>query len=196
MTSSSQPIDWEAIRRDYMTGSMSVRELARWYGISDTAIRKRAKAESWERPIPSASSRREPANPEPRTTVVLTPLTPQAVTPDAIIGRGRNLTLRMLDELDATTTHRGELEAMIDMATDEGDGGKRRDALMQAVSLKQRAEVLKSLATAAKTLSESGAAAPAGKKAERQAAAEKVASSGGKFAPPAPPKVVVDNTRS
>ncbi|WP_020187804.1 hypothetical protein [Methylopila sp. 73B] len=195
MIDEKAPIDWEAIKRDYGSGSMSIRELSRWYSISDTAIRKRAKKEAWLQPEPQASSHREPANPAPRTPVEFTRATPETTSADAIIGRGRNLTLRMLDELDATTMRLGELETMIDMATDEGDGGRQRETLMQAVSLKQRSEVLKALATAAKTLSESGAAAPAGKKAERQAAAERAAGSGGRYAPPAPPKVVVDNTR-
>ena len=51
--------------------------------------------------------------------------------------------------------------------------------------------ILKSLTVAAKTLAESGG--PAGVKAERQKAGERVASGGGKYAAPAPPKLVVDN---
>jgi hypothetical protein len=195
MTDQEAPIDWAAIKRDYCAGTTSVRKLARWYSISDTAIRKRAAKDGWERPEPEPSSRREPANNATRTPSIFTPLTPETTSSEAIIGRGRNLTLRMLDELDATTRRLGELETMIDMATDEGDAGKQREALMQAVSLKQRSEVLRSLATAAKTLSESGGAAGTGKKAERQAAAQKVAT-GSRFAPPAGPKMVVDNTRS
>ena len=90
--------------------------------------------------------------------------------------------MRMLDELEATTKRLGDLEALIAQAIDADDGGKAREAAMQAISLKQRAEVLKALALAAKTLAEAGAAQ--GKKAERQAAAEAVAS---KFAAPPPP---------
>jgi len=57
-------------------------------------------------------------------------------------------------------------------------------AVKAAVSLKTRSDVLKALATAAKTFSESTAAAAGGKKAERQQAAESI---GGRFAPPPPP---------
>jgi hypothetical protein len=192
MADENTQIDWGAIRRDYAVGSMSIRELARWYKISDTAIRKRAKAEGWERQEVQASSRREPANDAPRTPVSYTPATPETTSPEAIVGRGRNLTLRMLDELEAQTSRLGELETIIDMAVDTGDGGKQREALQQAISLKQRAEILKSLALASKTLTETSA--PAGKKAERQASAEKVAKTS-RFAPPSAPKLAVDNTR-
>ena len=112
-------------------------------------------------------------------------LTPQNTTPEAIVGRGRNLVIRMLDELESATMELGELQRIIEISTDDGE---RQQALMQAVSLKQRSDVLKSLATAAKTFAESSTAAgPQGKKAERQASAENVAKAGGKFAPPQPP---------
>jgi len=195
MADQKQPVDWVEIERDYRTGAMSLREMARWYGLSDTAIRKRAKAEGWERSADAPSSRREPANPPAEIEVVRTPLTAENVSPEAIVGRGRNLVLRLLDELDATTARAGELEALIVTATDTGDGDKQREALAQAVSLKQRSEVLKSLATAAKTLAETATASPGGKKAERQAKGEAVATGGGRFAAPAPPKLVVDNNR-
>jgi hypothetical protein len=40
--------DWDAIRRDFEAGELSIREIARREGISDTAIRKRAKADGWK----------------------------------------------------------------------------------------------------------------------------------------------------
>ena len=42
-------IDWPAIERDYRTGQLSNRELGRQYGCSYEAIRKKAKAEDWEK---------------------------------------------------------------------------------------------------------------------------------------------------
>lgn len=41
------PTDWEAIEREYRAGQLSVSEIARQYGISHTAINKKAKAEGW-----------------------------------------------------------------------------------------------------------------------------------------------------
>lgn len=182
MADEKRPIDWAEIERDYRSSPMSVREIARWYGVDEKAIRKRAKAGGWERPQAAASPQCGPAE---EKVYVGTVLTPENTTPEAIVGRGRNLVMRLMDELDATTTRQGELEAMIVSATDTGDPGNQREALMQAVSLKQRSDVLKALATAAKTLAESGA--PAGVKAERQKRGEAVASSGGRFSAPAPP---------
>ena len=49
MTKQNKAIDWEGVERDFRAGVMSIREIAKWYGISDTAIHKKAKADGWER---------------------------------------------------------------------------------------------------------------------------------------------------
>ena len=59
-----------------------------------------------------------------------------------------DLTLRLPFELDATTTHAGELE---DMIVAETDNARQRNAMMRAVSLPGRAAVMRDLAQAAKT---------------------------------------------
>ncbi|MGR7993850.1 hypothetical protein [Xanthobacter sp. ZOL 2024] len=46
-----QRTDWEAIERDYRAGSLSIREIGRKHGVSDTAIRKEAKARGWKRDL-------------------------------------------------------------------------------------------------------------------------------------------------
>lgn len=43
--------DWEAIEREYRAGQLSLREIARVHGVSDTAIRKKAKEKAWERDL-------------------------------------------------------------------------------------------------------------------------------------------------
>ncbi|MBS9443014.1 terminase small subunit [Photorhabdus heterorhabditis] len=43
--------DWEGIERDYRSGFLSIREIAKQHGISDAAIRKRTKTEGWVRTI-------------------------------------------------------------------------------------------------------------------------------------------------
>ena len=108
-----------------------------------------------------------------------------ATDPDQIVGKGHNLIFRLLDELDAATTHHGELAGLIEAHEDDP---RRRAAMMKAIELPGRANVVKALATAFKTWNESKA--PEGKKAQRQAAAEKVA---GKFTPRSGPKLAVDN---
>lgn len=44
-------VDWEAVGREYRAGQLSLREIGRIHNVSDTAIRKKAKAEGWERDL-------------------------------------------------------------------------------------------------------------------------------------------------
>lgn len=43
--------DWEAIAREYRAGQVSVRAIGNLYGVSHTAIAKKAKAEGWSRDL-------------------------------------------------------------------------------------------------------------------------------------------------
>lgn len=179
MSKAKKPIDWAGIERDYVKTDLSIREIARWYGCSDKAIRLRAKAGGWARPGAEAPQD-APQTPrpliehvEPIVERIRTPLNSETAKPEAIIGRGRILALRMLDELDATTSHIGEIEEAIEEATPGRSGARRREAMMKAVSLPVRAGTLKNLALAVKTLAET--LAPAGKKA---AAAEEAKAAG------------------
>lgn len=164
------PIDWPAIERDYCLGLEAVRELARRHGVSETAIRRRAKAEHWTREGAPALELAE-------------------LDPLEIVRRGKDLALRMLDELDVTTAKVNQMRALV-LEAGAGDETAQRDAAMKALTLGRRAATLKMIGQAAVLFAQ--AQAPAGKKAERQAAAEKVA---GRFAPGAAPKLAVDNTR-
>ena len=105
--------------------------------------------------------------------------------PEELPDRARGIAARLLDELDTTTAHIGELEFLIE--TEESDP-RRRQALLKALSTAERAKTLKDISLAMKTLTEVGA--PGGKKQERQQKAEQVA---GKFGVRSAPKLVVDN---
>lgn len=179
MAKPKKSIDWKAVERDYTKTSLPVRELARWYNCDEKAIRLRAKAGKWLRPG-QENSAVPPQAPQPLDTVVapiverLREMAPDAPaqTPD-IVEKARRVALRMVDELEAVTTRRGELGEIIDEALAGKDNAKQRESLRKALSLGDRAMVLKNLALATKTLAE--AAAPAGKKA---AAAEDAKSAG------------------
>lgn len=185
--------DWPMIRVAYESGAISDRALAREHGLSDTAIRKRAKAEKWQKASrPDLMHRGNPsqraaaeasANSPPREVRQPSP----AMTPDQIIDRGRGLAVRLLDELETTTAYVGELEEMILTETEDDRDGRRRHAMQKAIDLPSRAAVLKNLALAAKTFAE----AMPGKKEERADAAKKVGV--GRFETPAAPKLVVNN---
>lgn len=176
MAKENKPIDWPAIERDYREGAMCVREIARWYGISHTAINKKAKADGWVRGTAPKHIRVDEAPVR---------VTKPATEPADLTDKARGLAGRMMDELDAVTSLHGELEDMI--CAEESDP-RRRQALLKALSLGERAKTLKDISSAMKTLNE--ASAPEGKKAQRQAEAERVA---GKFAPRTGPRLAVNN---
>jgi hypothetical protein len=49
LTSAKVLPDWAAIEADYRSGSMGIREIARFYEIPESTLRKRAKAGAWPR---------------------------------------------------------------------------------------------------------------------------------------------------
>ena len=184
MTKRKSTIDWSRIEVEYLSGEDSIREIADRHEISDTAIRKRATANGWKRPVRTANRREPDRSPAP----------PPPVDPDkpidaaSVADGGRGLVSRMLDELDVITSRRGELEDMIIDATDNDDEDARRDSMMKAVSLPVRANTMKTLALALKTLNE--ASAPQGKKAAAQDRAREVAG-GNRFRPVGTPSLSV-----
>jgi hypothetical protein len=169
--------EWDRIELEYLAGEDSVRVIADRYCISDTAIRTRAKRERWVRGVrrPERANFRELSPPEPPAAPIAPP------DPERIADRGRDLLARMLHELDTTTSRADELDYLIEGACAEDSDDKRRDALAKVVSLDGRANTLKTLATAYKTLND--AAAPLGKKAAQQEKAH----APGRFGTMAPP---------
>lgn len=183
MTDDKKTVDWAGIERDYTTTTRSIREIARWFSLSEGAIRKKAKADGWVR---KASTQQDaPAHPP----VVDVPRSSDVPKVEEVIGRGRNLADRMLDELDALTLHRGEMDVIIQ--ENEQDPA-RLQALKQAVSLPVRVKTLQTLALAIKTMGET-AASGGGKKQQRQDRAE-TASSGGKYGVRSGPRLAVNNS--
>lgn len=51
MAEPRKPIAWEAIEREYRAGQLSVRQIAKQFGVDEKAIRKHAKAEGWVRAL-------------------------------------------------------------------------------------------------------------------------------------------------
>lgn len=179
--------EWSRIQREYLEGEYSIREIADRNEISEAAIRKRAKAEGWEKPVRT----REPVRtllpaPRPTALVPINPPEPRAAT--EIAEQVRQVVGRMVDELDAVTSFQGELEAVIEEATAEDDSDARRDAMMKAVSLPARSQIAKNLAAALKTINE--ASAPQGKKAAQQERANKIGSRFGSIAAPGAAKSI------
>jgi hypothetical protein len=112
------------------------------------------------------------------------------------VEHAREIAGRMLDELDTVTSHVGELEQLIEIETEEDENGRRRAAMMKAISLPARSMTLKTIMQALAVAKEvAGVGTGGGKKEEAKAKAQEAAKPGNKFAPPAPPRLAVDNTK-
>lgn len=176
--------DWAAVEADFRAGKLSNVQIANKFGVTEGAIRKRAKAGGWVRTSPAVSY-------QPRQEIIAPAPRPRAGDGDDPVEMGQDLARRMLGELDMATTLPGEIEDAIYDETRDDANGRRREMMLKAVSLPARAMTLKTIAQALAVLKEVSEEGSKGKKQQRQENAEKAAS--GRFAPPAPPKLVVDN---
>lgn len=149
--------DWATIQAEFVGNRGSIRAIARRHRVSDTAIRKRARAEGWSRSR-EQSSQCEPAAAEPVRAAFAAGV--------SVSERIQDLAERMLDELAAETSHLAELEEIILRATAADEDPGRRNAMLRAIGLPTRAAVLKSLAATARAVSQPGRGGTAGKKAQ------------------------------
>jgi hypothetical protein len=186
-------IDWTAIEVAFRAGKLSNRQIAERFGVSEANIRKRAKAGEWVRSV------------QPRAHLpvaeILPPINRSARPvlsgePREHVEHAREIAGRMLNELDAVTSQVGELEQLIETETADDRDGRRRAAMLKAISLPARSMTLKTIMQALAVAKEvAGVGVGGGKKEEAKARAQEAAKPGNKFAPPAPPRLAVDNTK-
>ena len=160
--------DWEAIERAYRAGALSIRTIADRNGISDTAIRKRAKAHGWERDL-SEQVRKEvrnklvrgevrenlPANPEQDAEII-----EEAAEEGARVVRhhrkdirkATNLADLLMDDLLFTIQNREQIEEAIEAETAGDANGMRRGSMLAAVALPGNSKTLLQLSSAMKNL--------------------------------------------
>lgn len=160
-TPQRKQIDWEAIDREYAAGMLSVREIARRYSCSETAIRKRAKAEGWERDLSarvqkevrrklvregvrSEASEREIVEHASETGVTIVKLHRSSVQ------RAQRITEALLEQLSEFAGVREEIEK--DIAKNTKGDYIRRARMLKAVALPTHAGVLRDLSLAQKNL--------------------------------------------
>jgi hypothetical protein len=164
-------VDWRGIETLFRAGALSIREIAKTHGLSDGAVRKRAKRDGWDRDLTAkvnAKVRSELVRSEVRTEV----RTQDAVSERAIvdagaaqiialvrdhrveISRNRAMITTLMGQLEMAAGDRDLLEQIIDDQEDGSTGAstKRREALYRAVALPAHAGVLKSLADTLKTV--------------------------------------------
>lgn len=157
--------DWERIEADYRAGLLSVREIAASQGITEGAVRKRAKRDDWSRDLqPKIKAK---ADDLVRKAEVRTPVRTEREVVDANaqviadvrvshrkdIARARTLAMKLLDELEIQTDNIDLLE-QIETALASGDDSP--DGLMRVfqrvTSTSGRIDSAKKLAEAMKVL--------------------------------------------
>lgn len=191
-------INWSEIYGEWRAGGSSIRMIARKHGISPTSINNKIAKENWTMDGPASYADLTPD--EPDDIEDFTPDTKgnKVVQTKALLKHAKGLAQRMLSEVENVTSNFNEITQIINETETDY---RRRQAMHKAISIETRAKTLKDIVTSIKMIEEAPAKAakaaaaadkaPEGKKAQKQAEAEKVAA--GRFAArPGPPKLVVN----
>lgn len=163
--------DWEAIETAYRAGVMSLREIASQHGISEGAIRKRAKRDDWSRDLAAKVKeraddlvRKAEVRKQVRSEVTLNERVLIEATAEVIatvrmehrgdIRRARELTNMLFDELAGECGDVAALEMLGDLMRRVDDKGqdKLNDLYHKIISLPSRVKSMKDLSDSLKTL--------------------------------------------
>jgi hypothetical protein len=160
--------DWEAIERAYRAGSLSIRTIAERQGVSDTAIRKKAKALGWARDLSdqvrkevrSKLVRGEVRNDQGANCELDAEIIEEAAEEGARVVRSHrrdirkatNLANLLMDDLLSTIQRREVIKEDIEAETSEDNNGMRRASMLAAVSLPSNSKTLFQLSSAMKNL--------------------------------------------
>lgn len=165
--------DWERIEIDYRAGVKSLREIAGEHGISEGAIRKRAKRDGWTRDLADKIQQR--AEDLVRTQAVRTEVrSEQRATERQVIeanaeavanvkmahrsdiSRARSIVNGLLDELQEMvgSDNATLLQELGDLLRSEDENGKDRlnDLYQQIISLPGRSKAMKDLTASLQSL--------------------------------------------
>lgn len=165
--------DWERIETDYRAGVKSLREIAGEHGISEGAIRKRAKRDGWTRDLADKIQQR--AEDLVRTQAVRTEVrSEQRATERQVIeanaeavakvkvahrgdiSRARAIVNGLLDELQEMvgSDNAALLQELGDLLRREDENGKDRlnDLYQQIISLPGRSKAMKDLTASLQSL--------------------------------------------
>ena len=163
--------DWEAIESAYRAGVLSLREIASQHGISDTAIRKRAKKEEWTRDLAAKVKakaddlvRKREVRAKVRSENQISERELVEATAEAIanvrmehrgdIKRARELANQLFSELSAECTDVESLHKLgeLMLSPDEKGQDKLNDLYHKIISMPQRVKSMKDLSDTLKTL--------------------------------------------
>lgn len=186
-------IDWAAVEADFRAGGQSNRQLSEKHGVAESSIRKRIKAEGWVRTNASKVRTKPQSAHQPARTMPAAPAKqasiPRKSADHPLNDRISALASRLMGELEDATAYLGEIADAIEDETAEDRSTRRKQAMLKAISTRERTETLRTLKQI--DMMESGKAGKKGVKEERKEAAEKAAK--GRFARMPSPKLVVNN---
>lgn len=163
--------DWEAIETAYRAGVMSLREIASQHGISEGAIRKRAKRDDWSRDLNAkvkeraddlvrkAEVRKQVRSEATFNERVLIEATAEVIANVRMehrgdIRRAREITNALFDELGAECADVGALEKLGELMLSPDDKGqdKLNEIYHKIISMPERVKSVKALSDALKNL--------------------------------------------
>lgn len=163
--------DWEAIETAYRAGVMSLREIASQHGISEGAIRKRAKRDDWSRDLNAKVKeraddlvRKAEVRKQVRSETVLSERVLIEATAEAIatvrmehrgdIRRARTLANALFDELEAECADVDALRKLgaLMLAPDENGRDRLNELYQSIISLPERVKSMKALSETLKNL--------------------------------------------
>lgn len=169
-----KPTDWERIELDYRAGILTLREMATAGGVTEGAIRKRAKRDDWTRDLSAKIKakaddlvRKEEVRKEVRSEGTFSEkvlveagalrIAEVRMGHRSDISRARVLTNKLLDELESVTDEQGTIKELIKAFKEEDheDGDAMADMLALANkigALPSRTKTMKELAETMKTL--------------------------------------------
>lgn len=171
MAAEKRTRDWERIEVQYRANTLSLREIASEHGITEGAIRKKAKAEGWERDLSGkvkakadALVRKEQVRSEVRAGSAETEK--QVVEVEAQvqarirlshrkdIERNRNLLRKLVDELEHQTDNMDLLRQLGEIMYSPDEKGKDRlnEVYHTIISLPERTKTMKALGETLKVL--------------------------------------------
>ena len=164
-------VDWESVERDYSAGLLSLREIGDKHGVTEGAIRKRAKKEEWIRDLTAKIAkksddlvRKEMVRSEVRSEKAVSEKEIIEVNAQAIVNiklahrgdirKSKNIVNALFDELELTTDNRELFEQLGELLRQESESGqdKLNDIYKKCISMPQRIDGVKKLTDALKTM--------------------------------------------
>ncbi|MCI1908990.1 MAG: terminase [Acetobacter fabarum] len=189
--------DWHTIEADFRAGVLSNRQIAKKHGVAESTLRKRIASGGWVRnPAQKVRTKTKVAHQPAHNLQKTLPRPQQKSLPPSsrsvanLDDRTEQLVSRLLGEVEDTTAHLGEISNAIEVETADDNSSRRRDAMLKAISTKERAETVRTLKQIL-TMGDVATGKKKGVKEQRKDAAELAME--GKFKPMKPPKLVVNN---